>query len=601
MKLTQEQQAIIESSGNIRINAVAGSGKTTTLIAYAKSRPAESSILYLAFNRSVKLEAVKKFAEAGVNNVKVETAHGLAFRHIVPRHQYQVKGTGYATHELVPLLQLQMRGDKHDAYIAANHINKFLTYFCNSDALKVQELNYIDTLSDPKAIGFVQQHYHYIEQQTRILLGMMDRGEIEITHDFYLKKFQLSMPVLPFDFILFDEGQDASPVILDVFFRQKAVKVIVGDTHQQIYRWRHAVNSLEKADYPTFHLSTSFRFGQEIADLAKGVLAFKEHIHKPTEVNIIGGGQGNAKQTHATLARTNLGLLLKAIAFVTEESRFKKIYFEGNIHSYTYAEEGTSLYDVLNLYNGKKHLIKDRLIQSMQDLDELSDYVEKTQEKQLGIMMEIVMEYGNEIPELLRTIKARHVHLDEKDKAHMVFSTVHKCKGMEYDVVTLVNDFMSEDRLVIAMQGKGEDKPDPERLNEEINLLYVAVTRAKHQITIPEALLPEGVEVSERVKIEQGETGMRKRDEKEGTERALRLRSETGREKKVKINKEKAYQVNEVREKYQAAYRPWTAALDEELRLLCGSGMGIPELAEYFGRSKGAIWSRIQKLELEII
>ena len=69
MKLTKEQTDIINSTGNIKINAVAGSGKTTTIIEYARTRPADSRILYLAFNKSVKLEAVRKFEEKGLHNV----------------------------------------------------------------------------------------------------------------------------------------------------------------------------------------------------------------------------------------------------------------------------------------------------------------------------------------------------------------------------------------------------------------------------------------------------------------------------------------------------------------------------------------------------
>ena len=38
----------------------------------------------------------------------------------------------------------------------------------------------------------------------------------------------------------------------------------------------------------------------------------------------------------------------------TTKKYIKSIYFEGNIHSYTYADDGTSLYDVLNLYNNKR-------------------------------------------------------------------------------------------------------------------------------------------------------------------------------------------------------------------------------------------------------
>ena len=77
MQLTPEQLAILETNKDLKINAVAGSGKTTTLVAYAQTRPPRTHILYLAFNRSVKQEAERKFAQ--IPNVKVETAHSLAF------------------------------------------------------------------------------------------------------------------------------------------------------------------------------------------------------------------------------------------------------------------------------------------------------------------------------------------------------------------------------------------------------------------------------------------------------------------------------------------------------------------------------------------
>jgi len=143
----------------------------------------------------------------------------------------------------------------------------------------VQDLNYLDIVSDNKAKTFARSFYKYIENGTRLLLAKMDKGEIEITHDFYLKKFQLSNPLLPYDYILFDEGQDASAAMLDVFLKQKAIKVIVGDTHQQIYAWRHAVNSLAKTDFNTLQLSASFRFTQDIARLATDILYWKNHLY----------------------------------------------------------------------------------------------------------------------------------------------------------------------------------------------------------------------------------------------------------------------------------------------------------------------------------
>ena len=103
MELTGEQQAVIDTNFDLVINAVAGSGKTTTLVEYAKSRPANSRILYLAFNKTVKTEAQQKFAKAGVPNVKVETAHSLAFDHVIKHSNYKVV-QGYKSYEWVDIL-----------------------------------------------------------------------------------------------------------------------------------------------------------------------------------------------------------------------------------------------------------------------------------------------------------------------------------------------------------------------------------------------------------------------------------------------------------------------------------------------------------------
>lgn len=584
MELTTEQHAIINSNGNIKINAVAGSGKTTTIIEYAKARPANSRILYLAFNRSVKIEATKKFVEKGLSNVKVETAHSLAYKNIIFKHHYKVRSAGYKTNEIAEVLGLRGNGDKITEYIIANHINKFVAYFCNSDKQKVNDLNYLDVVSDAKAKTFVKSFYSHIEKQTRIFLNKMDKGEIEITHDFYLKKFQLSNPQLNFEFILFDEGQDASPAMLDIFLKQNATKVIVGDTHQQIYGWRFAVNSLEKADFKTFNLSASFRFGPPIAHLAMTVLERKNIIGKYEPVRMAGLGTTKEIKTKAILARTNLGLLLKAIEYVTEKKNVQKIYFEGNINSYTYADEGASLYDVLNLYNGNIIRIKDKLIQSMKNMYELEDYTKKTEDMQLAIMVEIVKEYGNKIPGIIKSIKEKHIENDNKEKAEMIFSTVHRCKGMEYDSVQLVNDFVTEEKLNNLKKESKEKELNVSKLNEEINLLYVAITRTKNSVYIPEALMPVDFAVAPQIHILK--------------EAPIESSLENPQLNNLKLIKEKSWSVAGAREKNNQAYGPWTPELDLELTEMYCNGIHEKDLCKHFGRSKSAIKARIRKLEL---
>jgi len=585
MNLTSEQQAIISSTGNIKINAVAGSGKTTTLIEYARTRPPRSRILYLAFNRSVKLEAVRKFSDVGLKNVKVETAHSLAFKHTVFKHNYKVRAQAYKTNEIAEMLGVKATGEKHGEYVVANHINKFISYFCNSEKSRVQELNYLDTISDPKARSFVKTVYHYIESQTRLLLGKMDKGEIEVTHDFYLKKFQISNPKLDFDYILFDEGQDASAAMLDVFLRQEATKVIVGDTHQQIYGWRFAINSLEKTDFKSYCLSTSFRFSQSVADLAKAILGLKKYINREQEITIIGKGESKALKSRAVLGRSNLGLLLKAIDLLSK-NKIKHIYFEGNINSYTYADDGASLYDVLNLFNGNHHLVKDKLIKAMKSMEELEDYIEKTEDNQMSMMVEIVKEYGNEIPDLIKMIKKRHVENSEREKAEIIFSTVHRCKGLEYDDVYLVNDFITEDKLKQILKENKVKEVNIDKLNEEINLLYVALTRTRNKIHMPEPLLPADFPPSTQIHVleeKPAQVAMVSKPKKSAGNFPLK----------------KFYTYDDVRENHTEAYKSWTTELDDKLTVMYCEGASLRDMASCFGRTQGAVRSRIKKLELK--
>lgn len=583
MKLTNEQYDIINSTGDIKINAVAGSGKTTTIIEYSKSRPKKNKILYLAFNRSVKTEAEQRFGSIGLDNVKVETAHSLAYKNTVFRFNYNVKTQGYKTYEVAEILKLRRRKEKHFELIAANHINRFVNYFCNSKAKKVSQLNYLDVVSDPLAFEFVKKNYDYIEKHTREFLAKMDKGEIEITHDFYLKKFQLSYPNLGFDYILFDEGQDASPAMLDVFLNQPATKVIVGDSHQQIYSWRFAINSLESVDFKRFPLTISFRFPQDIANLAVEILNWKNHLDTKEILPIKGTGGKELNKLKATLARTNLGLLSKAIEFVTEKSKSQTLYFEGNVNSYFYSDEGASLFDVLNLYNHNHEMIKDNLIKSMSDFSELEEYVEKTEDTQLAMLVEIVKKYEDDLPRLIKLIRDSTV--ENKNDAKMIFSTVHRSKGMEYGTVYLHNDFISQKKIKRLIEKQNEIPLDVAKINEEINILYVAVTRAINNLFIPQHYLPTSFPRSSNIKIIGGETEERDFDNRKKLD-TFRNRNE----------KQKSFSFDDVRKNHPDAYKAWLPEEEAKLLAMVKSNISINEISRSLGRTRGAILSRLNKL-----
>ena len=320
------------------------------------------------------------------------------------------------------------------------------------------------------------------------------------------------------------------------------------------------------------------------------VLKRKKLINNEMPLEIIGKGTSDNIKTKVVIARTNLGLLLKAIEYVVDKKKVKNIYFEGNIYSYTYADEGTSLYDVLNLYNHNYKLIKDKLIKEMKNIGELEEYIEKTDDIQLGMMVDIVKEYGNKIPGIIETIKEKHINNDDKKNAEMIFSTVHRCKGMEYDAVQIVDDFITEEDIEKFVTDIEKYGTSYAKLNEEINLLYVAITRTKNSIYIPETLMPVAFAPSKQIHVMK----VAKKEDKQ----APVLQRSIFVEKASSNTAEKSYSIEEVRTRHKDAYKPWTEELDEELIEMYEEGINIRDLAKHFGRTRGAINSRIKKLEL---
>lgn len=61
----------------------------------------------------------------------------------------------------------------------------------------------------------------------------------------------------------------------------------------------------------------------------------------------------------------------------------------------------------------------------------------------------------------------------------------------------------------------------------------------------------------------------------------------------------KAYSLEKVGQTHKQAYQPWTKSDDNKLELLYCEGQKVKDLAKTFGRTEGAISSRIKKLELK--
>lgn len=72
-----------------------------------------------------------------------------------------------------------------------------------------------------------------------------------------------------------------------------------------------------------------------------------------------------------------------------------------------------------------------------------------------------------------------------RDEAPLVLSTIHSAKGMEWRTVFVI-------QCIDGIIPSGYSVDDPEKLDEELRLLYVAVTRAKDRLFVTYPVLMEG-------------------------------------------------------------------------------------------------------------
>jgi len=444
---------------DLRIEAYAGAGKTSTLAAMARELPGRG--MYLAFNKAIAMEARSAFPRA----VDCRTAHSLAYR-----------AGGYAyKNQLgmrIPGSQVaQVMGLQDDDILTAASQGGFLLdwmrVFTFSDD-EQPELRHAPTRSYLKVLPDEESRLGYAElllDSARLMWRKMadpDDDTIPATHDTYLKGWALFGPRIEADYILFDEAQDANPIMLQIVGGQNAQRIYVGDRFQQIYSWRGAKNAMQEIETASrCVLSQSFRFGQPVADVAMRIL--KDHAGHEVRIKGTPGIEsriGRVDKADTVLCRTN-GKLLEYIGPHMEQ---------GDVVAVT---GGTT--EVVNLVKGLKQLRFGHRsfhpeLASFASWDDVMEYASSEVGRDLSVAVGLITRMKwSDLDDLLRRLEA----CDDEDPRHpadIVVSTAHKAKGRQWDSVKLADDFKSP----------GDKNWHP----EEANLLYVAATRAKHELDL---------------------------------------------------------------------------------------------------------------------
>lgn len=441
-----------------KVVAYAGTGKTSSLIEYACERP-NSRGLYVAFNKATQLDASRRFPQ----HVLCKTINSLAFARFGRPFAHKLCGD-LRLSDVITWLELS-----YDYEFARLVIGTVKAYLTNAE----------DTFpalacAPDREVRVEIVRSQYVALMAKRLWDMMcdPASPVPMVHDGYLKLYQLSSPVLPFDYIMLDEYQDTNPVTAAIVLGQQCPRILVGDPYQGIYKFRGARDAMEgvRPDQ-TFYLTHSFRFGPRVAALASRLLLEFFNEKHP----LIGLGPDTVLESHdpsrpfATLCRTNAEVFYRAVGAVSTGA---SIGFVGGVASYGFER----IWDAYRLSVNDTKSIRDPFIRSFSNYADYEQYQLASGDREAKMIQKVVSTFGSMIPELIEKIKARALPV-LKD-AQRVLSTAHKAKGMEFSSVVLADDFWD-------LIGPGGPVNEGENFNpEEVRLTYVALTRAIDQLQV---------------------------------------------------------------------------------------------------------------------
>jgi len=480
---------IEHDQGHLVVEAVAGSGKTTTLVKCLDFISDKCKVLMSAFNTDIVTELKKRTKDK--DNVEVRTLHGLGLLFIKRN---------------IPQVSAIPEPFKYDSYIK-NNIKELTSI--NTYTLKGREyFRYIENIKKyvdfgrfylcqtVKDLEFIENRYaiETIADEKEVALKVMEWGKntletIDYTDMVWLPNVLFLKPLgLLYDFIFIDECQDMNKAERELVlkcFKMGTRMVSTGDRSQMLYAFSggdpESFNALKSIpNTKCLPLSISYRCGKNIVDFAKKIVPTIESADNAVDGQIIRNVPLDAvKDGDMILCRNNAPLVQIYNEFL---KLGKKAFIRGkDIGNNLKAIVKSTKQDKLNVdcrEDGVFVRLYDDLFVSRNKLMEKfgidAETAMNSPQLQNKIDMinalEILAEGINTSEEIIDKIDEIFPKRDKKDGISL--STIHKAKGLEAN-----NVYIACESLMPSKSAKKDWE-----IRQEYNLMYVAYTRAKNTL-----------------------------------------------------------------------------------------------------------------------
>lgn len=499
---------------NAVVSAVAGSGKTTTLVNALGLIPLDKSVLFMAFNKNIADELKTRVPQT--DNIKVSTVHGFGFEVLrcfkpytlddIDKRKYRSLYWNigdYCSEKNKKALDIYKFDNRCLGYakkigeiISGNEdIDQKQFYNDVISLCDLGRLHFIDTFIKSNGIDEINKlaNIHSINNvygQSEVAwylinMGVMYTDKIDFTDMIYLPN-ALELDTTKFDFVFIDECQDLNTC--QRLLMQKAIKsetgrfIAVGDPKQAIYAFSGAdYRSYQKlCDIPNtiqLPLSETYRCGSNIVDMVKHINpSIKSHKKTGNGEIIQEFSYKDIQDGDMILCRQTFPVVSLCIKYLSEG---KRAYILGSdigmslVNMIKDCEKTTEEYTMKNVFSRLYHE-KEKIIEKVRENHTITN--EEVENDPIVVMysekIQVIEALSQNItnPNIVMD-KIKEIFSDKK-KVGICLSNIHKSKGMEANRVFILQQELMPSKYAVL----------PWQIEQERNLMYVAYTRAKNTL-----------------------------------------------------------------------------------------------------------------------
>lgn len=493
---------VIKGRGHLFVEAVAGSGKTTTLKGVASLLKSQG--IFCAFNRHIVEELKLQLKDT---SMIVSTLHGIglgAVKNMYP--STKVDGSKYKT--IISALIESALESGHVANIMLNEADIISLENAESNPayeigklvdmtrLQLIDLNSIKVMNDLADkydidIPAGMEKVYYIIASQAIMIGNSKADlVIDYTDMIYLPNILQQASPRKYPWVMVDEAQDLSPAQLGLAMQlcgNGGRMIFVGDRAQAIYAFAGAdSNSVEtiisRTNAEVLPLSVCWRCPVSHIEMAQEIVPMIKPAPNAIEGEITSIKEKDLndclQENDLVLCRTNNPLI--------------KLCFELIKEGIAARVKGR------DIGQGLKSIVRKTMIKGKQQAD-IEMFPELLSQWQNGMIDAILKRNGgdNEDPAILSIAdkyecliiiysnsRAKNVwdlmasidDLFSDERSSIWLSTIHKAKGLENERVFILHPNMLPHPMAKT----------PEAEKQEYNLKYVALTRAKRELFLVE-------------------------------------------------------------------------------------------------------------------